>query len=391
MQMIERDVVIIGAGASGLVCAMECGRRGRSVSVLDHAPRIGSKVLASGGGRSNFSNADAVSEHYVSQNPHFCKSALARFSPQDFMEMLKKHGIRYHEEDNGRFFLDRSSRDIVRMLKAECDDAGVEIRLNCRITGIDRKDFFIVRTTQGTFLSGSLVIATGGLSFPELGATGIGHGIARQFGLKLTPTGPALVPFVFSPGDKGLFGRLSGLSVYAEVRCGKRRFRGNVLFTHRGLSGPAILQISLYWRKGDSVVADLLPATDILALFLKKYDSRMEMKTVLSAFFPRRFAELWCDLHHGSRPLNTYPLKELRDISHGLHNWEFIPGGTEGYGKAEVTVGGVDTAELSSRTMEAAKVEGLYFIGEVVDVTGQLGGFNLHWAWASGYAAGQYA
>jgi predicted Rossmann fold flavoprotein len=386
-----RDVVIIGAGASGLMCAIECGKRGRSVSVLDHAPRIGSKVLVSGGGRSNFSNANVASEHYLSRNPHFCKSALARFSPGDFAAMLKKHGIAYHEEDSGRFFLNRGSGDIVRMLREECDDAGVEIRLNCRIAGIGKEDSFMVKTTHGMFLAGSLVVATGGLSFPELGATGIGHRIARQFGLEVIPTSPGLVPFTFGARDLDVFGRLSGIAVDSEVRCGKRRCRGNVLFTHRGLSGPAILQTSLYWRRGDPVVLDLVPETDILALFLEKCDNRMEMKTFLSGFFPKRLAGVWCDLHSGSKPMNRYSSRELRDIAHRLHNWKLVPAGTEGYKKAEVTIGGVDTAELSSRTMEAGKEPGLYFIGEVVDVTGELGGFNLHWAWASGYAAGQYA
>jgi predicted Rossmann fold flavoprotein len=241
------------------------------------------------------------------------------------------------------------------------------------------------------FLSGSLVVATGGLSFPELGATGIGHRIARQFGIEVIPTSPGLVPFTFGARDLELFHRLSGISVDSEVRCGKRRFRGNVLFTHKGLSGPAILQTSLYWRRGDTIIVDLVPETDILALFLEKYDSRMEIKTLLSGFFPKRLAGLWCDLHSGSKPMNRYSSRELRDIAQHLHNWELVPVGTEGYKKAEVTVGGVDTAELSSRTMEAKKVPGLYFTGEVVDITGQLGGYNLHWAWASGYAAGQYA
>jgi predicted Rossmann fold flavoprotein len=391
MPPVRRDVVIIGAGASGLMCAMECARRGRSVSVLDHAARIGSKVLVSGGGRSNFSNANAAAEHYLSQNPHFCKSALAGFSPQHFTAMLKKHGIGYHEEDSGRYFLDRSSKDIVRMLGMECDNAGVEISLNCRIAGIGKEDLFIAKTTRGTFLSGALVVATGGLSFPALGATGIGHKIARQFGLAVTPTGPGLVPLTFGARDMELFRHLSGVSVDAEVRCGKRRFSSGILFTHKGLSGPAIFQTSLYWKKGEPLIIDLLPETDILTLFLEKYDSRMEMRTFLSGFFPRRLSQLWCDRHLGSKPMNRYSLKELRDFAHRLHHWQFVPEGTEGYKKAEVTVGGVDTSELSSRTMEAVKIPGLYFIGEVVDVTGQLGGYNLHWAWASGYAAGQYA
>jgi predicted Rossmann fold flavoprotein len=391
MQVIRRDVVILGAGASGLMCAIQCGKRGRAVTVIDHAPRIGSKVLVSGGGRSNFSNSSVASEHYLSRNPHFCKSSLARFSPSDFIEMLKRHGIGHHEEDSGRFFLNRRSRDIVHMLREECTQAGVEIRLNCRIDDIGRERSYVVRTTQGLFLSASLVIATGGLSFPELGATGIGHRVARQFGLKVIPTSPGLVPFTFRAKDLHLFRRLSGISIDSEVRCEKQRFRGNVLFTHTGLSGPAILQASLYWRRGDTIIVDLVPERDILALFLKKYESRMEMKTLVSGFFPKRFARLWCDLNSGSKPMSCYSHGELRDIAHRLHHWQLVPVGTEGYKKAEVTIGGVDTAELSSRTMEARKQPGLYFVGEVVDVTGQLGGFNLHWAWASGHAAGQYA
>jgi predicted Rossmann fold flavoprotein len=391
MGVIERDVVVIGAGASGLMCAAECGKRGRSVAVLDHAPRTGSKILVSGGGRSNFSNENAAATHYLSRNPHFCKSALAGFSPGDFIELLRKHGIGFHEEDNGRYFLDRSSKEILRMFAKECDEAGVDVRLGCRITGVRKENTFAVKTTKGMFLARSLVVATGGLSYPELGATGMGHRIAREFGIRVTPLAPGLVPFSFGRRNMALFGDLSGISIEAEVRCKQHRFSGNVLFTHKGLSGPAILQSSLYWNSGDVIVIDLLPETDILALLLAKYDSRVEMKNFLSGFFPRRFAELWCGLHGGSRPVNSYSRRELRDMAHGLHNWELLPEGTEGFRKAEVTVGGVDTAELSSRTMESVKVPGLYFTGEVVDVTGQLGGFNLHWAWASGHAAGQYA
>ncbi len=361
------------------------------MTVLDHAPRIAGKVLASGGGRSNFANIDADCGHYLSGNPAFCRSALARFGAHDFSGMLKRHDIMYHEEGGGRLFLDRSSRDIVHMLKKECDEAGAEIRLNCPIAGVEKHDTFVVKTGQGTFRSESLVVATGGLSFPELGATGLGHRLARSFGLRVTQLRPGLVPFRFGPADNEQFRRLSGISVDAAVCCGKRTFRGSILFTHRGLSGPAVLQASLYWREGETVVIDLLPERDAEALLLERHGSKMEMRNFLAGFFPKRFAERWSDLSGGSRPLNRYSMRELKDVAVRLHNWELTPEGTEGYKKAEVTMGGVDTNEISSKTMEAVKVRGLYFIGEVVDVTGQLGGFNLLWAWASGHAAGLYA
>jgi predicted Rossmann fold flavoprotein len=391
MNTIHRDVVIIGAGASGLMCAAVCGKRGRSVTVLDHAPRIAGKVLVSGGGRSNFANTGADCGLYLSENPDFCKSALARFGADDFTEMLRRRRIGYHEEDNGRLFLDRTSRELVHLLRRECDEAGVEIRLNCRIDGVGKDKGFVVKTSQGTFRSASLVVATGGLSFPQLGATGIGHRIARNFGLEVTSLRPGLVPFRFGPGNHELFRHLSGISVNAALSCAKRTFRGSILFTHQGLSGPAVLQVSLYWKERETVIIDLLPDENTEALLIERHGSNVEMRNFLAGFFPKRFAEKWSALSGGSRPMNRYSLRELKDIAGRLHNWQLVPEGTEGYKKAEVTVGGVDTKGLSSKTMESVKVPGLYFVGEVVDITGQLGGLNLQWAWASGHAAGQYA
>ena len=387
---MKRDVIIIGAGAAGLICAAEAGRRGRSVLVLDHAGKIGSKILASGGGRCNFTNVGVTSDNYRSANPHFCKSALARYSPHEFTAMLERHGIDFHEEAKGRLFCDRGSSAIVRMLRDECAAAGVEVRLHCTISSIGKDNLFTVSTNQDTFRSGSLVVATGGLSFPELGASGLGHRVAEKFGLAVTPLEPALVPLTFGLKDKARFIELSGVSIDAAVTCKGRTSRENILFTHRGLSGPAILQVSLFWKRGDTLSIDLLPGTDALERFMTKRESKIELSNVLSGFFPKRFARVWCGLTLESRPMNRYSLKELKDIASRLHSWEIRPAGTEGFHKAEVTCGGVDTDELSSKTMEAKKVPGLFFVGEVVDVTGQLGGYNLHWAWASGYTAGQY-
>jgi hypothetical protein len=389
-QAVKRDVIIIGAGAAGLMCAAEAGRRGRSVLVLDHAKKIGSKILASGGGRSNFTNVTVTPDHYKSGNPHFCKSAIARYSPHDFMAMLERHGIAFHEEAMGRLFCDRGSSDVVRMLRDECAAAGVEVRLHCPISAAGKDDLFTVSTHQGTFRSESLVVATGGLSFPELGASGFGHRLAEQFGMTVTPLEPALVPLTFGPEDKGRFRELSGISIDAVVTCKGRTFRENILFTHRGLSGPAILQVSLYREKSDTINIDLLPGIHALEIFMTKRESKTELVNLLSGFFPKRFARAWCDLSFESKPMHQYSLKELKDIASRLHSWEVRPAGTEGFHKAEVTRGGVDTDELSSKTMEAKKVPGLFFVGEVVDVTGQLGGYNLHWAWASGFVAGQY-
>lgn len=388
---LKKDVVIIGAGASGLFCAIECGKRSRSVLVLDHADRICSKVLISGGGRCNFTNLNVSEDHYISNNPHFCRSALARFGPQDVLALFRKHHIAWHEKEAGQLFCVNGSRQVVGMLKSECDKANVEILLKCGIVKIEKKDTFTVFTSQGTFLSDSLVVATGGLSYQNIGATGYGHVLAKKFGLTVTEARPALVPFSFSRHDQKFFGSLAGISLDAAVAAGGKTFHGNILFTHHGLSGPAALQASSYWTKGDSVTIDLLPRTDLAAVFAAERRSRIELRTLLGRFFSRRFAETWCELFAPSKPLVQYSEKELLAVGDRLHAWEIRPEGTEGYSRAEVTVGGVDTQGISSKTMEARSVSGLYFIGEVLDVTGQLGGYNLHWAWASGYAAGQFA
>jgi predicted Rossmann fold flavoprotein len=388
---IKKDVIIIGAGASGIFCAIECGKRSRSVLVLDHAERICSKVLISGGGRCNFTNLNVTADHYLSANLPFCHSALARFTPQDMLALLKKHKITYFEKEFGKLFCIKSSREIVTMLKNECRRVGVAIQLNCRVAKVQKEGNFIVSSDQGVFLSNSLVIASGGLSYQNLGATGFGHSIARQFGLEVTELKPGLVPFTFSHHDQKIFWALAGISLVAVVRCGGREFRGNILFTHRGLSGPASLQASSYWKKGEAILIDLLPDTNVNAVLAAERKSRIELKTFLARWFPKRFGETWCDLVAPSKPIIQYSDKDLKAIEARLHAWEIKPQATEGYHNAEVTVGGVDTAGISSKTMEARTTPGLYFIGEVLDVTGHLGGYNLHWAWASGHAAGQYA
>ena len=387
----QKDVIIIGAGASGLLCAAECGRRGRSVLVLDHASRAGSKVLISGGGRCNFTNLNADAGRYCSRNPHFCKSALARFTPSDILALAEKHRISYYEKEAGQIFCVTSSREIMTMLGEECRRTEVEERFGVRIADIAKAEAFFVTTDAGVFRSDALVIATGGPSYPDLGASGFGLDVARQFGLTVVPPRPALVPFVFSARDQKVFHELAGISLDASVSCGAKRFRGSILFTHRGLSGPAALQASLYWTPGEPLVIDLLPGTDILEVLTAKRRSRMELRNLLAGHFPKRFAEAWCGQMVTSKPLDQTSDRELKETALRLHAWKVLPKGTEGYATAEVTAGGVDTDELSSKTMEAKKVPGLYFIGEVVDVTGELGGYNLHWAWASGFAAGQYA
>jgi len=388
---MNTNVVILGAGAAGLMCAVEAGKRKRSVIILDHASRPGQKILVSGGGRCNFTNLNVNSENYISSNPHFCKSALAGFTPQDFIALLKRHRISYREKENGQMFCEGSSRQIVDMLQKECDSAGVEIRLNCKVEDIAKGERFIVKTNSGVIESESLVIATGGLSYPRLGATDVGHRVASQFGLNIISPRPALVPFTFSRDDRERFAELSGISLKAAVSCGGYEFRGDILFTHIGLSGPAILQASSYWQAGKEIIIDILPDIDSHDLFMSQRQSRVEMKNLLSNHLPRRFSHKWCEFYFQSKPLCQYTDKELFNASRLLNGWQIKPSGTEGYGSAEVTAGGVDTNELSSKTMEARKIPGLYFIGEVVDVTGHLGGYNLHWAWASGNAAGEYS
>jgi hypothetical protein len=384
------DVVIVGAGASGLMCAATCGARGRSVLLLDHAERIGAKVSISGGGRCNFTNRDVSASHYLSANPHFCRSALARFTPRDLLLLVEKHGIRYHEREAGQLFCDTSAREIVAMLQAECAAAGVRMLLGCRVAGIDAAPGggFAIETSRGGFRSASLAVATGGLSYAGLGASGFGLELARRFGLVVVPPRPALVPFVFTRPDRALFQELAGVSLNAAVGCGGNSFAGKILFTHRGLSGPAALRASVRWSPGEPLSIDLLPDTDILGLLLSRRRGRVEPATLLAGHLPKRLARLWCAQRGLTLPLAQTPDRDLHGLASSLHDWRITPGGTEGYATAEVTAGGVETGELSSKTMEAKRVPGLYFIGEVVDVTGELGGYNLHWAWASGHAAG---
>ncbi|MGE5892769.1 MAG: NAD(P)/FAD-dependent oxidoreductase [bacterium] len=384
------DTIIIGAGASGLMCGIEAGKRGRSVWILEHRDRIGAKIRISGGGRCNFTNRAISRDHYLSGNLHFCRSALSRFTVDDFTAMLDRHRIRYEETGEGRLFCTGAAADIVRMLQTECDRAGVKVVANCRIMSVKKDRYFTVETSRGTFRASSLVMATGGLSYPNLGATDFGYRIARQFGLSMTDLKPALVPFTFSARHLDFCKKLSGISLDAAVTCNRKMFRGDILFTHRGLSGPAILQTSLYWNFGDIITVDLLPERDAYELLTAQQKNRREFSTVLSEYVPKRFAQAWCDAFSPSRPMNQYTDKDLKLIARKLSHWELKPAGTEGYKTAEVTCGGIHTDELSSKTMEAKKVPGLYFIGEVVDVTGRLGGYNLHWAWASGFVAGQY-
>jgi predicted Rossmann fold flavoprotein len=388
---MKKDVVIIGAGASGLLCAIECGKRGRSVLVIDHAERTGSKIRVSGGGRCNFTNLNITPEHYFSRNLHFCTSALARFTPRDILSLVEKHHIAYYEKEAGQMFCVKSAREIINALEQECGQVGVEIRLSCRVSDINHTGMFTVTTSEGVYSSDSLVIATGGLSYSRLGASGFGHEVARKFKIRVTQVKPALVPFVFQGRDQKIFKGLAGIAVASVVSIGRTKFRGNILFTHRGLSGPAALQASLYWEPGEPLLIDLLPSLDIEGVFLSMRSSKMELHTLLAGHLPKRFVQTWCDHVVISKPISQCSDKELKSIAEGLHAWKIFPKGTEGYDVAEVTAGGVNTEELSSKTMESKKIPGLYFIGEVVDVTGLLGGYNLHWAWASGYAAGQFA
>jgi len=384
------DAIIVGAGAAGLFCAIEAGKRGRRVLVLEHNAQVGRKIIISGGGRCNFTNTGTKAENFISQNPHFCKSALARYTPQDFVELVKKHRIEFYEKKLGQLFCRENSRQIVEMLLEECRKAKVEIRLDSSVKNVFKKELFEVDTNQEELTCESLVIATGGLSIPHIGATDFGYRIAKQFGLKIVATKPALVPLVFQSDVLQNYKNLAGVSLDSIVSCGKESFRENILFTHRGLSGPAILQISSYWKNGDKISFDLLPDKNAFDILQNSRESRKELANFLSEFLPNRFADVFCDMVVTSKALNNYSDKELTNIAEKLHAWQISFKETEGYKKAEVTLGGVSTDELSSKTMEAKRVAGLYFIGEVVDVTGWLGGYNFQWAWSSGFAAGQF-
>jgi predicted Rossmann fold flavoprotein len=380
------DVIVLGAGAAGLFCAAEAGKRGRRVAVLERSERPGKKILISGGGRCNFTNVHCQPENFLSSNPHFAKSALARFTATDFIALVEKHGIPYHEKTLGQLFCDGSAQEITGLLDRECRSGGVQVFTNQRVTELSRGTEFVVRTESERFDANVVVVATGGLSIPKMGATGFGYELARQFGLKIQPTRPALVPLVFGRKDQKSYCDLAGVSAEVIASANGAAFREKMLITHRGLSGPAILQASSYWQRGGPVVLDLAPARQITpAVRRAKFRNLSEVVAAFQGSLPRRLAERWVELHE-PESLSDASLEKFEQL---VHSWSVVPTDTEGYEKAEVTAGGVDTDELSSKTMESRKVPGLFFIGEVVDVTGHLGGFNFQWAWASGAAAGR--
>jgi predicted Rossmann fold flavoprotein len=385
---MDLDVVIIGGGAAGLFCAIHAGKRGLKTLVIEHNAEVGRKIIISGGGRCNFTNIHTTPENFVSANPHFARSALARFQPSDFIDIVKRHRIAFHEKKLGQLFCIGRSRDIVDMLLAECSRSRVRIETRCSVTAVERAaDGFAVRSGKGDLKCRSLVIATGGLSFPKIGATGLGYRLARQFGIAVEPVRPSLVPLVFDREHQ--FAKLAGISLDAEVAAGAAVFRENILFTHRGLSGPAILQASNYWHPGETLVIDILPGTSFSEIIVRNRDSKQRVDNFLKRHLPERFVDTFGAGRFPLKPLNELSKKDISALSETIHGWRPLFRDTEGWHKAEVTIGGVSTSELSSQTMEAKKVPGLYFIGEVVDVTGWLGGYNFQWAWASGFAAGQ--
>lgn len=387
------DVIIIGAGAAGMMCAIEAGKRGRRVLLLDHAKKIGEKIRISGGGRCNFTNLYARPENFLSENPHFCKSALTQYTQNDFIALAQKHGIAFHEKKLGQLFCDDKAQQIIDMLLKECADAGVRIEKETTVGRIEKTQTgYLLDSSRGKQTCTSLVIATGGLSIPKIGATKFGYDVARQFDLNVIPTRAALVPLCFQADLLEKCKSLSGLSVDARVRCGKISFAEGLLFTHRGLSGPSILQISSYWREGEEIIINLAPAADAEKLLkvAKTTQPRQDLQTVLSEILPARLAASICAENLITGRIAEIADKKLERLAAAVHDWRIKPSGTEGYRTAEVTAGGVDTNELSSRTMEAKKQPGLFFIGEVVDVIGHLGGFNFQWAWSSGYVAGQH-
>jgi len=390
---MQTDVLIIGASASGLMCAIEAGKRGRKVIVLDHANRAGKKILMSGGGRCNFTNMEISAANFISHNPHFCKSALSRYTQWDFIGMVNAYHIAYHERDLGKLFCDDSAKDILNMLLTECEKVKVNIRLNCSVENVenDESDKFVVNTSSGKFESTSLVIASGGLSIPKMCASPLGYKIAEQFGHHIWPTSPGLVPFTLQPEDKARLEDLSGISVECLVSNERIQFKENILFTHRGLSGPAILQISSYWQPGENININLLPDTDVVELLKLRQAKQpnLKLKTVLTEILPKRLVIALFEETLLDKPLQELSSSRINMIAQRLQHWQIKPNATEGYRTAEVTLGGVDCDEVSSKTMESSKVSGLYFIGEVLDVTGWLGGYNFQWAWSSGWCAGQ--
>ena len=390
--MDQFDVVVIGAGAAGMMCAAEAGKRGRSVLILDHAAKPGEKIRISGGGRCNFTNLNAAPANFISQNPSFAISALRRYTQRDFIALVDRYGIAYHEKTLGQLFCDGSSKQIIDLLLSEMRQGNVELRLSTSVESVEKiPEGFALKLTQGAVQCRSVVVATGGKSIPKMGATGFGYDLAQQFGLKIVETRPALVPLTLEPTLLERLTPLAGVSVDAVAGCRKTTFAEAMLFTHRGLSGPAILQISSYWREGDEIVLSMLPGVNLFEELraARAQNGRQALQTALSAFLPKRLAQLIAETEKGPANLADYSDKKLRTIDEAVNRWRFKPAGSEGYRTAEVTLGGVDTRELDSRTMEAKAVPGLYFIGEVVDVTGWLGGYNFQWAWSSGWCAGQ--
>ncbi|WP_374485828.1 NAD(P)/FAD-dependent oxidoreductase [Zoogloea sp.] len=395
------DVIVIGAGAAGMMCAAQAGQRGRRVLILDHASKLAEKIRISGGGRCNFTNLTVGLANYLSRNPQFCRSALARFTPADFLDLMARYGIPWHEREHGQLFCDDSAQDIIDMLRTECENGDVRWAMPCTLNSVTAGSTpearFLLDTSHGRFSCESLAVATGGLSIPKIGASPLGYRIAEQFGLAIVPPKPALVPLTLPPEELAIYKELAGMAFDAVAECGAGHFRENLLFTHRGLSGPVILQVSSYWQArdyGDSdggrqVIVNLFPAEDVRAWLGERARSKTLLSNLLADRLPKRFAHAWCEQRGWNRPANQFNPKELDTIAAALAGWTITPNGTLGYAKAEVTLGGVDTRELSSKTMEARKVPGLYFVGEVMDVTGHLGGYNFQWAWASGYAAGQ--
>jgi predicted Rossmann fold flavoprotein len=381
------DALILGGGAAGLMCAIEAGKRGRRVALLEHADRLGKKILISGGGRCNFTNLHCQPENFLSSNPHFAKSALARYTPAEFIALVEKHGIPYHEKTLGQLFCDRSARDILGMLEAECQRSGVTIFLNTKIQQVEQSAEFALRTPNDEFRAAALVVATGGLSIPKIGASSFGYRLAHQFGLSLREPWPGLVPLTVSPEHCSRYCDLAGVSTGVIASCEGQRFQEKMLITHRGLSGPAMLQISSYWKQARPILIDLAPGHEVTAKFRDSKTPRNlgTLRAELRSVLPHRLADRWLDAHAPTSWTN----QALAELERQIHAWAIVPAGTEGYEKAEVTAGGVDTDELSAQTMESRKVPGLFFIGEVVDVTGHLGGFNFQWAWASGAAAGR--
>ncbi|MDC7808404.1 NAD(P)/FAD-dependent oxidoreductase [Luteimonas sp BLCC-B24] len=391
---VDWDVIVIGAGAAGLMAAIAAGRRGRRVLVLDHGNKVGKKILMSGGGHCNFTNTGTTPAQYLSANPHFCKSALARYTPQDFIDLVDAHGIAWHEKELGQLFCDGSSKQIVQLLLDEAAGAGVQVRTHCAVQLPRRVDGgFVLDTAIGRLHGAALIVATGGLSIPSMGATGFGYEIARQFGHGLLPTRAGLVPLTLSGKHQERLDALSGVALDVEAACNGAFFRNRMLITHRGISGPAILQISSYWQPGDDLRLDLLPGRDALAWLQAQQTERpaTELKNVLAELMPRRFAQRLCEVWLANRPMKQFTPAQLHDTAALLQAWPLVASGTEGYRTAEVTLGGVDTDGVSSRTMESKQVPGLFFVGEVLDVTGWLGGYNFQWAWASGMAAGEAA